>query len=114
MCTFEHSFNITNSLRLPISTGPVVIQPPSEDRVSIFMSLPGGKHASLKIFSTGKVRCLKSDFSSLEHALSSAQAVIDKMATVSNSGMPNIRLQDAKVDTFYPNTTCIWYLIRLV
>ena len=62
------------------------------------MSLNGGKQASLKIFSTGKVRCLKSDFTSLEHALGCAQAVIDRMAGINGSGMPNIRLNNAKVN----------------
>jgi hypothetical protein len=87
--------------------GPVVVQPPSEDRVSIFMSLTGGKQASLKIFSTGKVRCLKSDFSSLEHAQGCAQAVIDRMAGINNSGMPPIRLHDAKVR--FLSTTHIFF-----
>jgi hypothetical protein len=34
----------------------VVLQPPSEDRVSIFVSLVGAKSAVLKMFSTGKVQ----------------------------------------------------------
>jgi hypothetical protein len=42
-----------------------MVQPPNEDRVSVFTSLPGGKQASIKLFSTGKIRCLKSDFKSL-------------------------------------------------
>ncbi len=90
-------FIVTVMLITWLCPGPVVVQPPSEDRVSIFMSLTGGKQASLKIFSTGKVRCLKSDFSSLEHAQGCAQAVIDRMAGINNSGMPPIRLRDAKV-----------------
>jgi hypothetical protein len=81
-------------------SGPVVVQPPSEDRVSVFMALAGGKQALLKVFSTGKVRCLKSDFTSLEHAQDCAQAVIDRMAGLNDSGMPNIRLRDAKVRSF--------------
>ena len=36
-------------------SGDVVIQPPSEDRVSIFVTLIGAKSAVLKVFSTGKV-----------------------------------------------------------
>jgi hypothetical protein len=34
----------------------VVLQPPSEDRISIFVSLVGAKSAVLKMFSTGKVQ----------------------------------------------------------
>ena len=85
--------------------GTVTIQPPSEDRVSIFISLVGGKQACLKVFSTGKLRCLKSDFQSSSEAQYYAQSIIDRMANTRNSGMPPIKLQDAKFHENYKDFT---------
>jgi len=80
--------------------GSVILQPPSEDRVSVFISIDGGiwggKPTCLKFFSTGKVRCLKSDFPNAEEAQRSAQSLIDDMAGTADAGMPPIRLRDAK------------------
>ncbi len=76
--------------------GSVILQPPSEDRVSAFISIDGGKPTCLKFFSTGKVRCLKSDFPNAEEAQRSAQSLIDDMAGTADAGMPPIRLRDAK------------------
>jgi hypothetical protein len=76
--------------------GPVILQPPSEDRVSAFVSFDGCKPTCLKFFSTGKVRCLKSDYPNAEEAQNSAQSLIDEMAASPDAGMPPIRLRDAK------------------
>jgi len=66
--------------------------------VSAFVSVDGGKPTCLKFFSTGKVRCLKSDFPNAEEAQRSAQNMIDDMASAGNAGMPAIRLRDAKLN----------------
>jgi hypothetical protein len=76
--------------------GSVILQPPSEDRVSAFVSVDGGKPTCLKFFSTGKVRCLKSDFPNADEAERCAQSLIDDMAGTPDAGMPPIRLSDAK------------------
>ena len=78
------------------AAGDVILQPPSEDRVSAFVSVSGAKPTCLKFFSTGKVRCLKSDFANADDALRIAQDVIDAMAAAADAGMPPIRLRDAK------------------
>lgn len=68
---FPPSSQITQTVFLTLTpiaddvAGEVMVQPPNEDRVSVFTSLQGGKQASIKLFSTGKIRCLKSDFKSL-------------------------------------------------
>ena len=80
----------------PLCAGPVILQPPSEDRVSAFVSFDGCKPTCLKFFSTGKVRCLKSDYPNAEEAQKSAQSLIDEMASSVDAGMPPIRLRDAK------------------
>jgi len=64
--------------------------------VSAFVSVDGGKPTCLKFFSTGKVRCLKSDFPSADEAQRCAQCMIDEMASAPDAGMPPIRLRDAK------------------
>ena len=76
--------------------GRVILQPPSEDRVSAFVFGDGGKRTCLKFFSTGKIRCLKSDFVNADEAMRSAQNMIDEMSGSVDSGMPPIRLPDAK------------------
>ena len=78
------------------SVGSVILQPPSEDRVSAFFSVDGGKPTCLKFFSTGKVRCLKSDFPSADEARKTAQKMIDDTVVIANSGMPPLHLCDAR------------------
>lgn len=64
--------------------------------MSAFVSFDGCKPTCLKFFSTGKVRCLKSDYPNPEEAQKSAQSLIEKMASSADAGMPPIRLRDAK------------------
>ena len=64
--------------------------------MSAFVFGDGGKRTCLKFFSTGKIRCLKSDFVNADEAMRSAQNMIDEMSGSVDSGMPPIRLRDAK------------------
>ena len=64
--------------------------------MSALVSWDGCNPACHKFFSTGKVCCLKSDFPNAEDAQKSAQSLIDKMASTVDTGMPPIRLRDAK------------------
>ena len=78
--------------------------------MSVFTSLQGGRQASIKLFSTGKIRCLKSDFKSQEHAQQCAQGIIDEMSNMPNSGMPRVTLSDAKVGDVSRESACIQFM----